>query len=146
MTMTPWNLTHGKWSKNLTMATDSLESAPWSIMVKMVILWSKFVVKSKVYHFDHRKFVFRSWSWSKWVFFVKHFVVKIFGWPFLPWKIWISAVVMVEILAIRPLNNHTWLFWNFGHGQKFLTIWPWNPGVSQMVKKSWSPYPPPPPK
>ena len=38
MTMTPWNLTHGQWSKNLTMATDSLESASWS-MVKMVILW-----------------------------------------------------------------------------------------------------------
>ena len=33
--MTPWNLTHGQWSKNLTMATDILESAPWS-MVKMV--------------------------------------------------------------------------------------------------------------
>ena len=52
MTMTPWNLTHGQWSKNLTMATDILESAPWS-MVKMVILWSNFVVRSTVYHFDH---------------------------------------------------------------------------------------------
>ena len=31
MTMTPWNLTHGQWSKNLTMATDILESAPWSM-------------------------------------------------------------------------------------------------------------------
>ena len=41
MTMTPWNLTHGQWSKNLTMATDILESAPWS-MVKMVVLWSSF--------------------------------------------------------------------------------------------------------
>ena len=47
MTMTPWNLTHGKWSKNLTMATDILESAPWS-MVKIVILWSNLVVKLKV--------------------------------------------------------------------------------------------------
>ena len=37
MTMTPWNLTHGQWSKNITMATDILESALWS-MVKMVIL------------------------------------------------------------------------------------------------------------
>ena len=37
MTMTPWNLTHGQWSKNLTMATLILECAPWS-MVKMVIL------------------------------------------------------------------------------------------------------------
>ena len=64
MTMTPWNLTHGQWSKNLTMATDILESAPWS-MVKMVILWSNLVVKSKVYHFDHRKFAFRPWLWSK---------------------------------------------------------------------------------
>ena len=55
MTMTPWNLTPGQWSKNLTIATDCLESSPWS-MVKVVILWSNFVVKSKVYHFDHRKF------------------------------------------------------------------------------------------
>ena len=30
MTMTPWNLTHGQWSKYLTMASDILESAPWS--------------------------------------------------------------------------------------------------------------------
>ena len=67
MTMTPWNLTHGQWSKNLTMTTDISESAPW-LMVKMVILWSNSVVRSKVYHFDHRKFVFRPWSWSKWVF------------------------------------------------------------------------------
>ena len=36
MTMTPWNLTHGQWSKKLTIATDILESASWS-MVKMVI-------------------------------------------------------------------------------------------------------------
>ena len=37
-------------------------------------------------------------------------------------------------------------FWNFchGHGKKFLTIWPWHPDVGQMVKKSWSSYPPPP--
>ena len=55
---------------HLTMATDILESAPWS-MVKMVILWSNFVVRSTVYHFDHRKFVFRSWPWSKLVFLVK---------------------------------------------------------------------------
>ena len=65
----------GGGGKALTMATDSLESAPWS-MVKMVILRSKFVVKSKVYHFDHRKFVFRPWSWSKWVFLWLNFVVK----------------------------------------------------------------------
>ena len=77
MTMTPWNLTHGQWSKKLTMATDILESAPWS-MVKMVILWSNFVVRSTVYHFDHKKFVFRSWPWSKLVFFVK-FCGKILG-------------------------------------------------------------------
>ena len=41
---------------NLTMATDILESAPWS-MVKVVILWSNFEVNSKVYLFDQRKFV-----------------------------------------------------------------------------------------
>ena len=75
MTMTPWNLTHGQWSKNLTMATDILESAPWS-MVKMVILWSNFVVRPMVYHFDHGKFVFRSWPWSKLVFLWLNFVVK----------------------------------------------------------------------
>ena len=46
MTMTPWNLTHGQWSKNLTMATDILESAPCS-MVKMAILRSNFVVIDK---------------------------------------------------------------------------------------------------
>ena len=28
MTMTPWNLTHGQWSKNLTMTTDTLEFPP----------------------------------------------------------------------------------------------------------------------
>ena len=68
MTMTPRNLTHGQWSKNLTMANDILESAPWS-MVKMVILWSSFVVRSTVYHFYHRKFVFGSLPWSKLVLF-----------------------------------------------------------------------------
>ena len=40
MTMTPLNVTHGQWSKKLTMATDGLESALWS-MVKM----GNFVVK-----------------------------------------------------------------------------------------------------
>ena len=43
MTMTPWNLTHGQWSKNLTMTTDTLEFPPWS-MVKTVIKCSNFVV------------------------------------------------------------------------------------------------------
>ena len=40
--MTPWNLTLGQWSKNLTIATDILDSAPRS-MVKMVILWLNFI-------------------------------------------------------------------------------------------------------
>ena len=75
MTMTHWNLPHGQWSKNLTMATDILESTPWS-MVKMVILRSNFVVKSKINHFDHRKFEFRPWSWSKLVFLRLDFVAK----------------------------------------------------------------------
>ena len=65
MTMTPWNVTHGQWSKNLTMATDILESVPWS-MVKMVILWSNFVGRSTVYH---RKFVFHSWPSQNWCFY-----------------------------------------------------------------------------
>ena len=68
MTMTPWNLTHGQWSKNFTMATDILESAPWS-MVKMVILWSKFVVRSAVYHFDHKNLYFVHGHGQDWCFF-----------------------------------------------------------------------------
>ena len=52
VTRTRWNLTHGKWLKKLTMATDNLKSAPWS-MGQLVLLWSNFVVKSKVYLFDH---------------------------------------------------------------------------------------------
>ena len=68
MSMTPWDLTHGQWSKNLSMTTDTLEFPPWS-MVKTVILCSNFVVKSKVNHYDHGKYVFWPWSWSKWVFF-----------------------------------------------------------------------------
>ena len=76
MTMTPWNLTHGQCLKNLTMATDILESAAWS-MVRMVILWSKFMVKSWLNnHFDHRKFVFLPWPWSKWVFLWLNLVIK----------------------------------------------------------------------
>ena len=41
MTMTPWNLAHGQWSKNLTMTIDTFEFAPWS-MVKYGIFsqWS----------------------------------------------------------------------------------------------------------
>ena len=39
MTMTPWNLPYSQWSKNLTIATDTLEFAPWS-MVEMDILSS----------------------------------------------------------------------------------------------------------
>ena len=77
MTMTPWNLTHGQWSKNLTVATDVLESAPWS-MVKKVILWLNFVVRSTVYYFDHRKFVFVLGHGQNWCFLVK-FLGKILG-------------------------------------------------------------------
>ena len=54
MTMTPWNLTLGQWSQKLTMATVILESAQWS-MVKMVILWLNFVVKSKIYQSQNAK-------------------------------------------------------------------------------------------
>ena len=43
--MTPWNLAHGQWSKNLTMTIEILEFAPWS-MVKYGIfrsnLWQEF--------------------------------------------------------------------------------------------------------
>ena len=75
MTMTPWNLTHGQWSKNLTMTTDTLEFPPWS-MVETVILCSNFVVKSEVIYFDHKKFVFWPWSWLKWVFLWLNFLAK----------------------------------------------------------------------
>ena len=74
MTMTPWNLTQGQWSKNLTMATDIPESAPWS-MVKMVILWSNFVVDQRftiltienlyLVHGHGQNWCFWPWSWSK---------------------------------------------------------------------------------
>ena len=75
MTMTPWNSTHGQWSKNLTMAkSDILESAPWS-MVKMVILWSNFVVRSKVYHFAHKNLCFVHGHGQNWCF-LSNFVVK----------------------------------------------------------------------
>ncbi len=109
-------------------------------MVKMVILWSNFVVKSRFYHFDHRTFVYMSaMVMVKMGIFVVNSRGDILGWPFWQWKIWILDVVMVEILTIWP-----WLFWNFGHdhGQKFLTTWPRHPGVGQMFKKSWSPYSP----
>ena len=70
MTMTPWNLTHGQWSKNLTMATDILESTPRS-MVKMVILWSNFVVRSTVYHLTIENLYFVHGHGQNWCFFVK---------------------------------------------------------------------------
>ena len=76
MTMTPWNLTLGQWSKNLTMAIDILESAPCS-MVKMVILWSNFAVRPTVYQFYHREFVFLGHG-QNWRFLVK-FCGKILG-------------------------------------------------------------------
>ena len=55
--------------------------------------YSNFVVKSKVYHFDHGKFVFWPWSWLKRVFLwlnflanfeVNHFDREKFG--FWPWS------------------------------------------------------------
>ena len=67
----------------MTMTSWGLEFDQWS-SIKMVILWLNFVVTSKVYHF-----------WNL----------------FWLWKIWILAVVMIEILTIWP-----WLCWDFGHG------------------------------
>ena len=110
MTMTPWNLTHGQWSKNLTMTTDTLEFPPWS-MVKNVIQCSNFVVKSRVNHFDHGKFVFWPWSWSKWVFF---------------------GIISCQNLrlTISTMKN---LDFGHGHGRNFdhltvviLKFWPWS--------------------
>ena len=54
MTMTPWNLPHGQWSKKLTMTMMTLSILPWS-MVKMT-------------NFDHLTteiLKFWPWSWSK---------------------------------------------------------------------------------
>ena len=114
MTMAPWNLTHGQWSKNLTMTTDTLnlEFPPWS-MVKTVILCSNFVVNSKVNHFDQGKFVFWPWPWSKWVFL---------------------AEFPVKILGLNHIDHEIFGFWPLhGHGRNFdhLTIviskfWPWS--------------------
>ena len=40
-------------------------------------LCSNFVVKSKVYHFEHgRYFQFQPWSWSKWVFLCSNYLAK----------------------------------------------------------------------
>ena len=47
MTMTPWNLTHGQWSKNLTMTTDILESAGHG-------QWSKWLFCGQTSWFDQR--------------------------------------------------------------------------------------------
>ena len=75
MTMTPWNLPHGQWSKKLTMTMTLDRFCPWS-MVKMTnfdhlttaILkfwpWSW----SKMANFDHLTtdiLKFWPWSWSK---------------------------------------------------------------------------------
>ena len=101
LTMTPWNLTHGQWSKNWTMATDILESAPWS-MVKLDLLRSNFVVKSKVYLLTMEIRISAMVMVKMGIFVVKFHdkIGKISGWPLRPWKIWILAVVMVEILTI----------------------------------------------
>ena len=96
--------------KNLTMTTGTLEFPPWS-MVKTVIFCSNFVVKSKVNHFDHWKFVFWPWSWSKWVFF--------------------GLISCQNLrLTISTMKN---LDFGHGHGRNFdhLTIviskfWPWS--------------------
>ena len=77
MTMTPWNLPHGQWSKQLTMTMTS-SICPWSMVkiyqfsnfghLTMVILkfwpWSW----SKMTNFDHLTTAilkFWPWSWSK---------------------------------------------------------------------------------
>ena len=75
MTMTPWNLPHGQWSKKLTMTmtTLNLPCGQWSKLTNfdhltMVILefwrWSW----SKMANFDHLTTEiskFWPWSWSK---------------------------------------------------------------------------------
>ena len=65
--MTPCNLTHGQWSKNLTMATDILESTPWSML-----------------------------QWSNW-FFCGQILWLNPRFTFLTMEIRISAMVMVKM-------------------------------------------------
>ena len=77
MTMTPWNLPHGQWSKKLTMTMTpcNFEILPWS-MVKLinfdhlttVILAMVMVKNEEMTNFDHLTTVilkFWQWSWSK---------------------------------------------------------------------------------
>ena len=65
MSMTPWNLPYGQWSKNLTLATDTLAGICPVVNGQNVHFEFNFVVKFQVDHFDHRTFGFWPWSWSK---------------------------------------------------------------------------------
>ena len=76
MTMTPGNLTHGQWSKWLFCGqTSRLDQRFTNLTIENLYFvhghgqnWRfllNFVVKFKVDHFDHGKFGFWPWSWSK---------------------------------------------------------------------------------
>ena len=78
----------------------------------------EFASWSKLSNFDHLAYARVSWS---------------NGQKFLTMTM--AKILRITILAITLNFGH-------GHGQKFLTIWPWHPDVGQMVKKSWSSYTP----
>ena len=78
MTMTPWNLTHGQWSKKFTMATDILESvvcghdhfAKWWFCGQAWWLNQWFTILTI------KKVAFQPWLWSKWVVLWLNFVLE----------------------------------------------------------------------
>ena len=105
MTMTPWNLTHGQWSKNLTMATDILEFPPWS-MVKR--LFSAQI----------------SWSNQRLIILITVMVKMV--------KMAIFGLIFCQNLRLTISTTKN-LDFGYGHGRNFdyLTIvfsklWPWS--------------------
>ena len=98
MTMTPWNLPHGQWSKKLTMTMRHPRFCPWS-MVKLT-------------NFDHLTTVileFWPWSWSKMAIF-DHLTMAIL--KFWPW----SWSKIFDHLTMTPGHRP--------NGQKIVVILP----------------------
>ena len=85
----------------------------------------------------------KSWPWPWHPRFCPCSMVKLTKFDHL------TTVILEFWLCSWSKNGH---FWPFDHGnfeilamvmvKNFLTIWPWHPDVGQMVKKSWSSYPP----
>ena len=98
MTMTPWNLPHGQWSKKLTMTMMTLSILPWS-MVKM----------TKFDHLTTEILKFWPWSWSKMANF-DHLTTDIL--KFWPW----SWSKIFDHLTMTPGRRP--------NGQKIMVILP----------------------